>query len=306
MNLRDIDINLLYVLTTVLEERSATRAAQKLHVTQSAVSNALGRARELFGDPLVVRRAHGFEPTPRAVVLLPALREWVENTQGLLTDAPAFDPARSTRTFRVACADAIAATLLRPLLRVLQRCAPSTRLQLSTLDRLTADDGLARGEVDIIIGAPPTLRDGHEAEFVYRDPMECIVRVDHPKVRQRLSLSLFAELSHVELALFGVTNDAVDRALSKLGRSRTVQIALPYFSSIPLAVAETDCVATLARRLARSFSTVLPLRVLRPPIELDPIEIRQVWHHRSDSDGAVKFLRGAVREAAKHSAKPRC
>ena len=103
----------------MLEERSATRAARKLHVTQSAVSNALRRARDVFGDPLVVRQPYGLEPTPRAAALQPALRAWLEVARRLIADAPAFDPARSTRTFCIACSDAVAITLLQPMLRLL-------------------------------------------------------------------------------------------------------------------------------------------------------------------------------------------
>lgn len=303
VNLGAVDLNLLHVLAAVLEERSATRAARKLHVTQSAVSNALRRARNLLGDPLVHRRPHGLEPTPRALALEPALREWVEGARRLLLDAPSFDPRRSTRMFRIACSDAVAATLLQPILRLLMQRAPAARLRMLTLDRLVADDGLARGEVDLLIGVPPVLPDGHDAELVYRDTMECIVRADHPSVRRRLSLEAFASLPHVELALFETIDDRVDRALAQQGRQRTVQVVLPHFSSVPLAVAESDCVATLSSRLARHFAERLPLRILKPPVTLDPIEVRQVWHRRMAEDGALTFLREVVREAAQLGAR---
>lgn len=305
VNLGAVDLNLLHVLAAVLEERSATRAAKKLHVTQSAVSNALRRARLLFGDPLLVRRPYGLEPTPRGLTLEPALREWIEGARRLLADAPSFHPGSSTRTFRIACSDAIAATLLRPILRLLTQRAPAARLRLLTLDRLVAEDGLARGEVDLLVGIPPVLPDGHDAELVFRDAMECIVRADHPRVRRRLSLDVFAGLPHVELALFDAIDDRVDRALAQHGRNRTVQVVLPHFSSVPLAVAETDCVATLSSRLARQFARRLPLRVVRPPVSLQPIEVRQVWHRRAAEDGALLFLRGVVRDAARLDAAER-
>jgi DNA-binding transcriptional LysR family regulator len=302
MNLCSVDLNLLHVLATVLEERSATRAARRLHVTPSAVSNALRRARDLFNDPLVVRRPYGLEPTPRALALLPGLRAWVEAARRLLVDAPDFEPKSSTRTFRIACSDAIAVTLLQPILRLLTQRAPGVRLRFLTLDRLIAEDGLARGNVDLLIGIPKIMPDDHEAEIVYRDPMLCIVRKGHPKVRTRLSLDAFASLPHVDLALFDTVDDTIDRVLSKHGRSRNVQVALPHFSSVPLAIAETDCVATLSSRLARMFAERLPLRVLEPPVKLDPIEVRQVWHRRSEVDGALGFLRAVVRDAALLSA----
>lgn len=302
MNLSAVDLNLLHVLATVLEEQSATKAAAKLHVTQSAVSNALRRARALFGDPLVVRRPHGLEPTPRGAALLPALREWVEGARRLLLEPRRFDPSRTTRTFRIACVDAIASTILQPLLRRLTARAPAARLRMVSLDHLIAEDGLARGDVDLLIGIPPFLEREYDAELVYRDPLECIVRSDHPRVRRRMTLEAYATLPHVDLALFDRIDDTVDRALARHGRSRLVQIAVPHFSSVPLAVAATDGVATLSRRLARAFAARMPLRVLKPPIELAPVEIRQVWHRRSESDSAVVFLRDLVRDAAKSGA----
>jgi DNA-binding transcriptional LysR family regulator len=226
------------------------------------------------------------------------LRAWLEEARRIVADAPAFEPARSTRMFRVACADAVAIALLAPLLRLLGERAPAARLRLMTLDRLIAADALARGEVDLLIGIPPVVPAGHAAELVYRDPMACLVRCDHRRVSSRLSLAAFASLPHVELALFDAVDDLIDRALAKFGRSRTVQIVLPHFSSVPLALMGTDCVATVSSRLAHAFAERWPLRVLRPPLELEALEIRQVWHRRSDSDEAVSFLRALVREAA--------
>ncbi|KFE62697.1 LysR family transcriptional regulator [Hyalangium minutum] len=299
INLATVDLNLLNVVATVLEERSATKAAVRLHVTQSAVSNAMKRARELFGDPLVLREAYGLAPTARGAELLPALRAWLEEARRLVAKAPVFEPRTSTRTFTVACSDAVAVALLQPVLRLLKKRAPLARLRLQTLDRLLSEDGLARGEVDLLIGIPPVVPPGHEAELVYRDPLECIVRRDHPRVRSKLTLPLYASLPHVELALFGNIDDTIDRALARHGQSREVTVVLPHFSSVPLAVLETDCVATLSSRLARAFAARLPLKVLEPPLALEPLEVRQVWHRRSEADAAVGFLRALVREAAR-------
>jgi DNA-binding transcriptional LysR family regulator len=298
INLGTVDLNLLHLLSVVLEERSATRAAQRLHVTQSAISNALKRARELFADPLVIRRPYGLEPTARALALLPALRSWVEGAQRLLQEHPAFDPKQSTRTFHVGCTDAVAVALLQPILQLLLQRAPSARLRMVTLDRVVARDGLTRGDVDLIIGIPPVVDEGHEVELVYRDSMACLVRADHPSVRSQLTLDAFASLPHVDLALFDAVDGTVDRALSKYGRSRTVQVVLPHFSAVPLAVLSTDCVATISSRLAQAFAARLPLRVLKPPVAFELIEVRQVWRRRSESDGAVRFLRSVVRDAA--------
>jgi DNA-binding transcriptional LysR family regulator len=305
VNLGRVDLNLLHVLFTVLETRSATRAAQRLHVTQSAVSNALRRAREVFGDPLLLRKPHGLEPTPRAATLEPALRAWLEGARRLIEDAPAFEAETSERTFRVACSDAVSVALLEPILRLLRRRAPRSKLRLVTLDRLIAEDGLERGEVDLLIGIPPVMPDGYQAELVYRDPFACLVRRGHRRVGKRLGLATYAALPHVDLALFDAVDETVDRALAQRGLSRRVAVALPHFSAIPLAVVGSDCVATLSSRLAHAFAARYPLRVVAPPIRLEPIEIRQVWHRRSDGDRAVTFLRDLVREAAQATTRRR-
>lgn len=186
-------------------------------------------------------------------------------------------------------------------LHQLKQSAPNARLRLVTLDRLIAEDGLQRGEVDLLVGIPPVLPPNHAAEPVYRDTFACVVRRDHPRLRGRLTLQRFCALPHVELALFESTDDTVDRALAGYGHSREVRVALPHFSSVPLALLESDCIATLSARLARAFAARYPLRVLPPPLALPELEIRQVWHRRAEDDPAIRFLRELVRNAARPS-----
>lgn len=299
VNLSNVDLNLLLVVATVLEEGSATRAAKRLFVTQSA---ALARARALFDDPLVVRRPHGLVPTSRASALLPELRAWLEEARRLVAGASAFDPARSTRTFRIACSDAVSIALLPTLLACLAERAPHASLHLVTLEQLAANDGLARGDADLLVGIPPVLRPGHRTEPVYRDSFRCLVRRGPRRVR-RLSMRDYVARPHVELSLFRL-DDRVDRALAARGHSRSVQVVVPHFSAIPLVVASTSCVATVSRRLAHAFAERWPLEVCSPPITLSPLEIRQVWHERADRDPALVFLRGLVLEAARRSEPP--
>lgn len=304
-SISNVDLNLLHVLLVVLETRSATRAAARLHVTQSAVSSALRRARALFGDALFTREAHGLAPTTRGAALLTPLRAWIDEAERLLRDAPRFDPRTTTRTFTVACADAIAVALLQPLVRRLRAQAPGARLRLMTLERLIADESLARGECDLLVGVPPVVPDDHRSEVVYRDALACIVRARRRDVGRRLDVATFAALPHAELALFGAPDDTLDRALAAHGLTREVRYAVPHFSSLPLVVAETDAVATLGRRVAEAFARRHPLRVVDHPLALPPMTIRQVWHQRADDDPGVAFLRAQVRAAADDDASPR-
>lgn len=296
VNLAAVDLNLLLVVHQVLETRSATRAAQRLSVTQSAVSNALRRARAVFGDPLVVREPHGFAPTARGAALQPRLARWLEDTRRILAGEGAFEAATTRRAFTIACSDAISLVLLRPLLALLAARAPSATLRLVTLDRLLGEDGLVRGDVDLLVGVPPFVPAAHLAEPVYDDPFVCLVHAGALGRRRSLSVAAYAALPHVELALFGEVSDAVDRALAAVGRARAVKVAVPSFAVVPAAVAEIGGVCTLGERVARALATA-EHAVVRCPIALPPLPIRQVWHARVDADDGVRFLRRAVREA---------
>lgn len=296
VNLAAVDLNLLLVVHQVLETRSATRAAQRLSVTQSAVSNALRRAREVFGDALVVREPYGFAPTALGAALQPRLARWLEEARRILAGEGAFDPATSRRAFTIACSDAIAIVLLRPLLRLLAARAPATTLRLVTLDRLLGEDGLVRGDVDLLVGVPPHVPPAHLAEPLYEDPFVCLVYAGALGRRRSLSVAAYAALPHVELALFGDVDDAVDRALAAVGHARVVKVAAPSFAVVPAAVAEIGGVCTLGARVARALATAEHV-VVRCPIARPPLAIRQVWHARADGDEGVRFLRQVVREA---------
>jgi DNA-binding transcriptional LysR family regulator len=159
VNLAAVDLNLLVVLDAVLAERSATKAAATLHVTQSAVSNALRRLRSMFDDALVIRTAYGFVPTPRAQALAPSLRALLADTEKLLSSADDSHSQRP-RSFMLACTDAIGVSLVPGLLRALGRQLPLARLRVVTIEHELSNQGLAGGEVDLLIGIPPYLPAG--------------------------------------------------------------------------------------------------------------------------------------------------
>lgn len=296
MNLRNIDLNLLVVLAALLEERSATRAATRLHVTQSAVSNALRRLRSLFDDALLVRTPHGFVPTARAELLAPRLHALLAATTELL--APESAQAPRARTFTIACTDAIGVVLLPQLLVQLSQRVPGARLRMLALDYEVQTDGLASGEVDLLIGMPPTPPQGCRGERVYEDPLVCVMRAGHPRARGTLTAAAYAALPHVELALFGRADDRVDRALARVGLRRQIALLVGHFSSIPCAIAGSDCVAALSLRLARAYAQPYALRVFEPPVRLPQLQISQYWHRRAEHDAGLHQLREAVRAAA--------
>lgn len=293
VNLHTVDLNLLVVLDALLREQSATRAAARLHVTQSAVSNALRRLRALFDEPLFVRTHQGLVPTPRAERLRPKLAALLQGASALFDDEA--QPPQSERVVTIACTDAIGITLLPRLLP--QLASRRVRLRIVTLEFETQHDGLASGEVDMLIGMPPQTPAGCRGEPAYTDHMRCIVRAGHPKIRGRLSAAQYAALPHVELALFGEPDGRVDRALARLRLRREIALLVPHFASIPLAVAASDCVATLSRQIIAAHAAPLGLRVLEPPVRLPAIHVRQYWHRRAAHDPLIAQLRELVRLA---------
>lgn len=297
VNLSAVDLNLLVIVDAVLETRSATKAAARLHVTQSAVSNALRRARELFDDPLVVRSGRGLSPTPMAEALAVPLRDTLAQLRGLLGDVR-FDPTTTTRRFTIASSDAVGLVLVPKLLRLFAARLPNATLKMITLDRMFELGGLAHANVDLLIGAPPTTPTGCHEQLLFEDTMVAIVRKRHPGVARRLTLARYCALPHAELALFGEPDERVDRALARLGRARRIATAVPHIAMLPALVANSDCVATVTRSIVELFRPSLPLQVFRPPVELEPLRIRQIWHGRVADDPGTALLRELVQVAA--------
>ncbi|MCA9711552.1 MAG: LysR family transcriptional regulator [Myxococcales bacterium] len=296
-SLASLDLNLLVVLEAVLEERSATIAAARLHVTQSAVSNALRRARAVFDDPLVVRNGRGFSLTPRAEALHPRLRAVLAEVRSLVGGDAAADPRSTTRCFTIASIDAVGCMVLPRVLPRFRAAFPRATLRTITIDRLLASGGLERADVDLLLGAPPDLPAGCEDEELFEDRMVAIVRADHPGVGRRLRLDAYARLPHAELALFAEPDDRVDRALAAHGLRRHVQIMVPHIGTLPFVVASSDCVATVMHGVARAHEHAASLRILDAPVDLPPITVRQVWHRRTRDDPGCRLLRQVIREA---------
>jgi DNA-binding transcriptional LysR family regulator len=297
MNLADVDLNLLVVLQTVLAEGSTTRAAARLHVTQSAVSNSLGRLRRLLGDRLLVRSAGRLVPTPRAAELRPLLTAGLEQLQGAIAGPGQNGWERTRRWFTLACTDFVALVVVPRLIAALAKRLPHASLRVVSIEHAISANGLGTGEVDLLVGLPPTLPPGCFAEAAFTDRLVCIVRRDHPIGRAHFTLDAFARLGHVEVALYGLST-GVDEALARANRTRTVALTISHFATAPFVVLETDLVATIPLRLARTFAKKYPLRILAPPFSLPRPALRQVWHVRSAEDRGTVLLRRLVREAA--------
>ncbi|WP_437710246.1 LysR family transcriptional regulator [Sorangium sp. So ce448] len=299
VNLSTIDLNLLHVLAVTLEERSATRAARRLGVTQSAVSNALARARELLGDPLLVRDGRGMAPTPTADELLPELAAAMGQLRSMIEHRRVFDPRSSTRELTLACADNSQIADVPPVAAALAREMPLARLRVVSVDYLVASGGMSAGGLDAAIGVHK--RDpGLRVAPLYRDPTVGVVRHDHPIVGQRLTRGSFPRLGfidvHIPLGRPGRGHAMVEQALRAQGLVRRIALVVPGFAAATMAAAASDLVAFMPRRVAVALGSHLPVRIVELPVKDLGHEISLAWHERTHKDPAAACLRKVIVE----------
>ena len=284
MNVTDVDPNLLLVLHLVLQERSATRAARRLHLTQSAVSNALARLRIRLGDPLVVRTGRGLAPTPRAEQMAPLLAAAFGELERAVGHE-GFEPATCTRTFTFA--DSEEFSQLPRLARMFEQSLPR-----ATLDLVVSEDpfaALAAGRADVALGPEGMRGPGLYRRLVYEERAVRVVRRDNPGWRQA---------ARVDTDLPQIAVEVTDVARGRIPPTRgRVAIRVPTFLAAALAVSETDLVATLPVGLARSLAPVLGLRVLA--VAAPARRVALYWHVRTHEDEAMRFFRGLVIDVAR-------
>ena len=299
-HLSGIDLNLLPALDALLRERHVTRAAQRVGLSQSAMSHALARLRELLGDPILVRSGHGMVPTERAEALEGPLRDALAALESALGAQDHFDPATAERSFHIAAEDLGQVLFLPAVLRALRERAPGIDLDVMPRERAALLGSLEDKSIDLVIGvfADP-LPAAFRTQRLLVEDFVCVTRRGHPRIRKRLTLKQYAELPH---ALIGVGQrgvpTAVSRALAAHGLERRVALRVGSFLAAPLIVAETDLVLTLPRRLAERVVKMAPLVVHEPPVELEGFAFAAVWHERRQREPAHRFLRELVAAAA--------
>ena len=292
-----MNVNLLVAFDALLTERHVTRAAKRVGVTQSAMSNALKQLRALFDDPLFVRHARGITPTTRALAAERPLRDGLAKLAEVLA-APRFNPRTAARTFVVGASDYVELVLLAPLLSALARSAPGVRVELRSWGRHEVPEALTRGELDLALGYFDAIPAGHAGEHIFEEHFVCLVRRTHPRVKTKLSLKSWIAIPHVVVSERGDPT-SIDRALGKRGLKRTVGARVSHFLMVPALVAATDLVAAVDSRVAAKFAKPLGLRVLPLPIPMPNSRIGMVWHERMGSDPGHAWFRRTIAAVAK-------
>ena len=292
-----MDLNLLLVLDTVLQERSVAQAARRLHVTPSAISNGLAKLRVALGDPLVTRRGRGIVPTPHAEELAPALARALAELERAVSHGP-FDSATCTRAFTLAMADAGQIASLPAIAAAFAKAMPQARLRVVGIESLLTLGDLGSTEVDLHFGIRAT-GPGIHAEALYEEPTVLVARRRHPEQRPRLTRQRLGLLQHVavEMAPGRGFRDPIAVSYARAHLSRSVALTVPSFAAAAAVVAATDLVTTLPLSLFAALGRSLGLVALKGPVPPHAVGMALCWHERTHTDPAAVAFRALVRAA---------
>lgn len=312
-----LDLNLLRVFHAVMEERSVLRASQKVNLSQSAVSHSLARLRDLLDDELFIRTASGMQPTARAMSMGPIVHQSLRSLEAMI-EAPGFDPQTSRKRFTLAASDSTTMILAPTLLRLLRTEAPFVDLIIRPVTRIDLAEQIDLGRIDAAIGTFSDLpgRFCSKLLFEYDDVLvtdascDCIV-----------TLEMLSTMPIVVVSFGGEQDGAIDGFLSERGLARRsemfdraamerafrdhetiprIAISLPHFLAVPALLTGTDVAAIVPRPLGELFARQHAVSVHELPYPTSPVEVRTLWHERSDGDQAQEWLHQALRRATQH------
>ena len=291
MRFKGLDLNLLVAFDALLGERSVTAAAERLHLSQPAVSAALARLRDIFGDAILVVHGKRMVPTLLAAQMQAEIREILETIDRTLLQPAAFDPTTSRRTFVIAASDYIVTVLLTPLLRLLVSEAPDVRLRIVALN-VDTRAGLQSGDTDLMIAPPRFLVNDHPSQGLFHDTYVVIGWRDNPALATPMTREQF--LAHGQVTVeFGATRELVstEQLLTRHVPKRRIEVVASSFTQVAPLVVGTMRLGLIHRRLAETQATYLPIALAPSPFPFSPEEERLQWHSTRDRDEGFVWLR---------------
>lgn len=292
--LRRLDLTLLLVFLGLLRHRKAAAVAAELGVTPSAVSQALKRLREIFGDPLFLRRPHGLAPTATALALEAPVADAVEALRGALGLARRFDPATAAGVVTVAALHAEQAVLMPPLAATLRSAAPGLAVSVIPHGPNAAIAALQEGVVDLAVGSFGETPEAIGREILYSDGYVVVGRPEAFDGSAAIALDAYCAAEHILTTPRGDLTGVVDARLSALGRRRRVVMGLPAFLPALAAVAASGALATTPSRVAAAFAPRFGLVAAAPPLDLPRFDVSVLWHRRNDADPRTTWLRAQL------------
>ena len=296
-SLRQFDLNLLIIFEALISECHVSRAAEKVFLSQSAMSHALNRLRTQLDDPLLVKTENGLTPTPRALAMLPDVRQALSLVELTLSPPEAFQANLSDRTFRIASTDFFETVVFPDWFSQLQISAPHIKVEIDLISEESALLRLEKGEIDLIVGMDKEQK--LPAHLIVQDWLTerqvCLASQSNPHVKEVLTLQDYLSLPHIRFFdLEGKSDSNVDRWLAEQTLTRNHIASTTNYMAAARIVANTDAIITLPYHMAKLFSQMMPVRIVRPPQGLPAIDMTLVQHPLYAKDPGLVWLKQAL------------
>jgi DNA-binding transcriptional LysR family regulator len=294
MHISRVDLNLLVVLETIYTEGGITKTAKKLHLTQPAISHALGRLREIFNDPLFEREGHKMRPTALAKRLIVPLRNSLHSVESLLNDTQSFDPGNADRRFVIGLRDFMESTVMSPLMRALLTEAPNVELSSVRADRRSLESELADGTLDLAIDVMLPLTDSVKFRRISVDGMVVVARQGHPVLQGEVDIDTYLAQRHILVTTRRQGVGFEDIELRRLGLQRKVALRCQFYFAACRTVSQTDLVLTMPESYARLANRQFGNQLLAMPAPVASLDGYMYWHSNADLDPANRWLRALI------------
>ena len=292
------DLNLLPIFVALMEERSVTRAAERVGMTQPALSNALARLRTTFHDPLFVRERYGIQPTSVALELAPSISEALARLDDAVLGRQDFDPAKAERLFTIAPNGYVEFVLAPAIVARLQEDAPGIKLSLVPYGNDLADTGVVSVGTALVLVRMVDPPDNLVVQHLMDDGFACVVRADHPEIGASITRDQYERLKHVNVMPPGRLRAGLFQALAQQEIRREVAISVTNFFAVAEMVAVTDHIGTLPSLICRRLAHDPRLKVSPAPVDLGSFPVEMAWHVRYRQDPAHRWLRSLISDVA--------
>jgi DNA-binding transcriptional LysR family regulator len=290
MAMAQIDLHALRVFSEILKTGSLTRTAERVGLSQPAISLALAKLRRQFDDPLFVRVGNTMKATPQAAALSDKVDTAIAALEAALSFSLTFDPLTTDRCFRIAMTDVGQIVVLPRILQELAITAPHARLEVHNITERTALL-LETGELDLAVGFVPSLPSGYFQQTLFQEQFACLARANHPRIKARLSLKQFKAEAHVVVSTSGTGHLIVDKTMEQLGIRRQVMLQIPNFLGLATVIGASDYLCTLPRRAAHILARHGEVKAWNVPVDLPHYLVKQHWHERQMRDPGNVWLR---------------
>ena len=300
--MKTIDTRLLQVFNEIYAKKSVSNAALALGLPQPAVSIALAKLREHFGNPLFVRTTDGMVPTPLGAELIEPVRAALNAVSAVVDFSTHFEPSTSKRVFKIAMTDISQLILLPKLWERLRLTAPGVGIDVFPLSNETPQL-LESGAVDLALGYVPELEAGFYQQRLFSQHFVCMVSQNHPRIQGKLKLKQYLQEDHAAIVSSGAAPKIIDETLHAMGKERRIALRIPHFLGASFVVELTDLLITIPQRLAEVLQGRGAYVIYPVPFVIPTYEVKQHWHERYHHDAASRWLRGVIADLLVDSGK---